>query len=68
MSCIVPLTAEQIIKQLKFGKAAKPDGLTAEHLKHANLALIVHLKFLMHVMFSYGYVPEAFGFGLIVHW
>jgi len=26
----------------------------------------VHLKLLMHFMLSYGYVPEAFGCGLIV--
>jgi len=37
MSCIVPLTVEQIdncIEQLKFGKAAGPDGLTAERLQY----------------------------------
>jgi len=64
MSWVVPLTVEQIdncIKQLKFGKAAGPNGLTAEHLKYAHPALAVHLKFLMRVMLSYGYVCEAFG-------
>jgi len=69
LSCIVPLTVEQIdncIKQLKFGKAARSDGLTAEHLEYAHPALVVHLMFLIHVMLSYGYVPEAFGLGLIV--
>jgi len=69
MSCIVPLTVEQIgncMKQLKFGNAAGPDGLTAEHLKYAHPALLIHLKFLMHVMLSYGYVFEAFRLGLIV--
>jgi len=64
MSCIVPLTVEQIdncIQQLKFGKAA-------EHLKYAHpvLVVLVHLKFLVRVMLSYGYMPEAFGLGLIV--
>lgn len=67
--CIAPLTVEQIdncVKQLKYGKAAGPDGLTAEHLKYAHPALVLHLKLLMHLMLFYGYVPEAFGFGLIV--
>jgi len=50
LSCIVPLTVEQIdncVKQLKYGKDAGPDGLTAEHLKYAHPALVVHLKLLM---------------------
>jgi len=62
LSCIVPLTVEQIdncVKQLKYGKAAGPDGLTAEHLKYAHPALLVHLKLLMSLMLSYGYVLTA---------
>ena len=57
---------DNYVKQLKYSKAAVPDGLTAEHLKYVHPALVVHLKLLMRVMLSYGYVPEAFGCGLIV--
>jgi len=49
LSCIVPLPVEQIdncVKQLKYGKDARPDGLTAKHLKYAHPALVVHLKLL----------------------
>ena len=66
---IASLTVEQInncVKQLKYGKAAAPDGLTAEHFKYAHPSLVVHLKLLMHLMLSYGHAPEAFGFGLII--
>jgi len=63
LSCIVPLTVEQndnYVKQLKYSKATRSDGLTAEHLKYTHPALAVHLKLLMCLMLSYGYVPEAF--------
>jgi len=45
---------DNCLQQLKFGKAAGPDALTAEHLKYAHPTLVVHLKLLMHLMLSYG--------------
>jgi len=72
LSCIAPLTVEQIdncVKQLKYGKAAGPDGLTAEHLKHAHPALVVHLKMLMSLMLSFMAMSlKPLAAVLLFHW
>jgi len=46
LSCIVPLTVEQIdncVKQLKYGKAAGPDELTALSISN------MHIRHLLYI-------------------
>ena len=56
---------EKIINEAKCGKAAGVDGLMAEHLKFAHPLILVIIKKLFNIMISIGFVPKAFGLGLI---
>lgn len=47
-----------IIKDLPFGKAAGPDGLTAESLKHADVILPVLMSICFTCMFKHSYMPQ----------
>ena len=57
---------EQKIKNAKLGKAAGVDELMIEHLLYAHPILICMLKKLFNIMLQVGYVPDAFGCGLII--
>lgn len=52
---------ENIIANLKRGKAAGLDGLTAEHLQNCHALLPCILAKLFNLMMSSGYVPASFG-------
>jgi len=51
---------DSCIKNLKKGKAAGCDGLTAEHIIHSHPLLVVHLTMLFNSFFKPG--PGAIGF------
>ena len=51
---------------LKRGKAAGIDNITTEHILFAHPALSSHLTALFNLMLIHGYVPSAFGIGVIV--
>ena len=59
-----PLLSVQIIDtliyNLKMGKSASVDSLTAEHLKYAHPCLIIILTKLFNMMLALEYVPNAF--------
>ena len=57
---------EQCIDNLKFGKAAGPDTMSAEHLKHAPPTLIIHVKLLFHMIVKRSFVPNGFSQGIII--
>ena len=57
---------EKIVVSMKLGKAAGMDGLMVEHIQYAHPVLLVVLKKLFNVMIECGYVPLAFGQGLII--
>jgi len=50
-----------IILQLKPGKPAGLDSLTAEHLVHSHPSLSGILSKLFNLMLRYGYLPNDFG-------
>ena len=52
---------ERIIVDLKRGKAAGLDSLTAEHLQNCHALLPCVLSKLFNLMVAYGYVPNDFG-------
>jgi exonuclease III len=52
---------EQVINNLKRGKAAGLDNLTAEHLQHCHPLLPGVLAKLFNYFIREGYVPEQFG-------
>jgi hypothetical protein len=63
------ITVELINKcldNLKLGKACGPDDLGPEHLLYAHPLLVVCLKLLVISIFTHGYVPDKFGFGVSV--
>ena len=57
---------EKIVVSMKLGKAAGVDGLMVEHIQYAHPVLLVVLKKLFNFMIECGYVPLAFGQGLII--
>ena len=56
---------EEVILAAKSGKAAGIDGLMAEHLKFAHPILCSSLKKLFNLLLDTGFVPDAFGLGLV---
>ena len=52
---------ESIIKNMKRGKAAGLDGITAEHLQHCHPSLPTLLAKLFNLIMETGIVPENFG-------
>jgi exonuclease III len=50
-----------VMADLKHGKAAGLDGLTAEHLMHSHPVLSCILTKLFNLMLQYSHVPPAFG-------
>lgn len=59
-------SVENAICELKRGKAAGRDGLTAEYLHASHPILISILVQLFDLMLIFQYVPDAFGLGLSV--
>jgi len=55
-----------IVSELKRGKAAGMDGLTAEHVIHSHPVMIALLVKLFNLMLRYNYVPDDFGVGLCI--
>ena len=61
MSDVSLVTANEIaalIKDLKKGKSAGPDGLTSECLIHANFNLSILLSLCFNSMLVHGYMPD----------
>ena len=59
-------TDSLIRSHLKCGKAAGLDNIVPEHILYAHPALIVHLTTLFNLVLRHGFVPSAFGSGVIV--
>ena len=59
-------SVDRCIRKLKLGKACGPDGLSTEHLVNAHPLLVIHLCALFRGMICMVFVPDAFGFGIIV--
>ena len=57
---------EKLVSSLKPCKSAGHDGISPEHLIYSHPCLISLLKLLFSIMFKHGYVPEAFGSGMII--
>ena len=67
VDCLINVeSVDKCIHELKLGKASGPDGLSAEHLLHAHPYLVVLLIAMFRGMVCHGYVPEAFGNGIII--
>ena len=57
---------DECIRDLKRGKAAGHDDLTAEHLQNYHPLLMVLLSLLFNMIILYGIVPDDFGKGIII--
>ena len=55
-----------IILNLKKGKAMRCDNLSAEHLQFCHPTIIVIIFKFFNMMILLGYVPDAFGRGIII--
>ena len=51
---------------LKYGKAAGPDGLMAEHILHSYPIIIMHICNLFKAMETHNVVHDDFGMGIII--
>jgi hypothetical protein len=52
--------------ELHLHEASSPDDLAGEHLLYAHPSLIIHRKLLLSLTVANGFVPGAFGRGIIV--
>ena len=57
---------DNVIRGLKRGRAAGPDGVSAEHLHFSHPIICVLLSILFKLVLKYSYVPDAFGVGMII--
>ena len=53
-----------IVSNLKTGRAAGFDGLTAEHLIHSHPAALLLITYMCNLILLSGYVPLEFGIGV----
>jgi len=66
MSCTVELVNE-CTRNLKRGKAAGHDELTAEHVQNAHPLLLVLISLLFNTVILHGMVPNNFARGIVIH-
>jgi len=55
----------QCIDKLKRGKAPGLDGLSVEHIVNCHPIIIIQLTCMFNCMLQLGYVPDAFGTGVL---
>ena len=65
LHCNVELVVD-CLKDLKRGKAAGHDELTAEHLLHAHPVLVTLLSLLFNMLAVHGMVPRDFDKAIII--
>ena len=53
------------LHNLKCGKAAGSDGITAEHLNYGGAWMVEVIVWLVNICVKHGYVPDDFGKGVI---
>ena len=66
---IIPLTVDEVgacIGKLKRGKASGFDNISADHIINSHGIVVVQLTCLFNCMIRQGYVPDAFGTGIII--
>ena len=51
----------------KLIKSSGPDFILAEHILFTYPSLVIHLKLLFSFLLVHSYVPDSFGFGLILY-
>ena len=64
---IIPLTVDEVgacIGKLKRSKASGFDNISADHISHG--IVVVQLTCLFNCIIRQGYVPDAFGTGIII--
>ena len=59
------LDIQLALNNLKCGKAAGSNGLTAKHLKYGGARMIEVIVWLVNMCVKHGYVPNDFGRGVI---
>jgi len=59
-------TIKKCILDLKNGKAARIDGLVAEHIRFAHPILHDHTVCLFLMMYKHSIVPDDFGKGIVI--
>lgn len=57
---------EMAINKLKQGKASGFDGISSEHLVYSHPIILSILLRLFNLMMKHGFVPDAFGNGIII--
>ena len=64
MSCTIEMV-DECIRNLKRGKAAGHDELTAEHVQNSHPILIILISLLFNMVILHGMVPVDFCRGII---
>ena len=63
---ITPQIVSDALFSLKSGKCADDDGLNAEHLQSAPVALVQRLSTLFNLMLKHSFVPRQFKLGYMI--
>ena len=66
ISCLSVQLIDKCIRQLHIGKSPGIDGLSTEHLLYAHPLIVTHMSYLFKCIAVCGYVPNAFGRGIII--
>jgi len=64
--CIDISNIESAINSIKPGKSPGFDMITREHIAYARPILLSYIKLLFYIMIKIGYVPDAFGVGILI--
>jgi len=68
-NCLKGINVELIdrcIRNMRKGKACRPDNLCMEHLTYAHPSVVMHLKLLFQLILKHGFVPSSFGCGVSI--
>ena len=65
--CVDTELVSNMINNMKRGKAADTDGISAEHLLFCHPCLSILLAKLFQLMIFMSYIPEGFRYSYIVH-
>ena len=57
---------DTVVNNLKFGKAAGVDQLTAENIKYSHPIIILVLAKIFKLLIMFQYVPDGFGIGVMI--
>ena len=66
-ACVSVEDIDDVVSDMKRGKACDIDGLSVEHIQYAHPSIVFLLKKLFNCCLRTGAIPARFGLSLLVH-